>query len=60
MAEILLTRYDLFVSKNLLTHLTTNLSASEIEEIYGNRIRSRLREMLNLISFDKNSIDKRK
>jgi len=60
MAEILLTRYDLFVSKNLLTHLTTNLSASEIEEIYGNRIRSRLREMLNLISFDVNSIDKRR
>ena len=60
MAEILLTRYDLFVSKNLLTYLTTNLSASEIEEMYGNRIRSRLREMLNLISFDKNSTDKRK
>ena len=60
MAEILLSRYDLFVSKNLLTHLTTNLSATEIEEMYGNRIRSRLREMLNLISFDKNSTDKRK
>ncbi len=60
MAEILLTRYDLFVSKNLLTHLTTNLSASEIEEMYGNRIRSRLREMFNLIAFDKESEDKRK
>lgn len=60
MAEILLTRYDLFVSKNLLTHITTNLSASEIEEMYGNRVRSRLREMLNLISFDKNATDKRK
>ncbi len=60
MAEILLSRYDLFVSKNLLTHLTTNLSASEIEEIYGNRIRSRLREMFNLIAFDKASTDKRK
>jgi energy-coupling factor transporter ATP-binding protein EcfA2 len=60
MAEILLSRYDLFVSKNLLTHLTTNLSASEIEEMYGNRIRSRLREMFNLIAFDKESEDKRK
>lgn len=60
MAEILLTRYDLFVSKNLLTHITTNLSASEIEEMYGNRVRSRLREMLNLIFFDKNATDKRK
>jgi DNA replication protein DnaC len=60
MAEILLTRYDLYVAQKLITHLTTNLSASEIEEAYGNRVRSRLREMLNLISFDVNSTDKRK
>lgn len=59
MAEILLTRYDLFVAQKLITHLTTNLSASEIEEAYGNRVRSRLREMFNLIAFDNNSIDKR-
>lgn len=31
MAEILLSRYDQFVAKKLITHLTTNLSASEIE-----------------------------
>jgi len=60
MAEILLSRYDLFVSRKLITHLTTNLSASEIEDIYGNRIRSRLREMMNLISFEKTTTDKRK
>ena len=60
MAEILLSRYDLFVSTKLITHLTTNLSASEIEEYYGNRVRSRLREMFNLIAFDKESTDKRK
>jgi hypothetical protein len=59
MAEVLLTRYDLFVAQNLITHLTTNLSASEIEEAYGNRVRSRLREMFNLIAFDNNSFDKR-
>lgn len=59
MAEILLTRYDLFVAQKLTTHLTTNLSASEIEEAYGNRVRSRLREMFNLIAFDNNSFDKR-
>jgi energy-coupling factor transporter ATP-binding protein EcfA2 len=59
MAEILLTRYDLFVSQKLITHLTTNLSASEIEDTYGNRVRSRLREMFNLIAFDNNSFDKR-
>ena len=60
MAEILLSRYDLFVSRKLVTHLTTNLSASEIEVAYGNRIRSRLREMFNLIAFDKEIKDKRK
>jgi DNA replication protein DnaC len=59
MAEILLSRYDLFVSKGILTHATTNLSASELEEKYGNRIRSRMREMFNLVAFDKNSRDKR-
>ena len=59
MAEILLSRYDLFISKKLLTHITTNLSATEIEKHYGNRVRSRLREMVNLIAFDKSTPDKR-
>lgn len=60
MAEILLSRYDLFISKKLKTHITTNLSATEIEKQYGNRIRSRLRELCNLIAFDNNINDKRK
>jgi hypothetical protein len=59
MAEILLSRYDLFISKKLQTHITTNLSASEIEKFYGNRVRSRLREMINLIGFERNITDKR-
>lgn len=59
MAEILLSRYDLFVSKKLQTHITTNLSASEIETTYGNRLRSRLRELCNLIAFDNSATDKR-
>ncbi|WP_163409798.1 ATP-binding protein [Flavobacterium ajazii] len=59
MAEIILSRYDLFITRKVQTHLTTNLSASEIETAYGNRIRSRLRGMLNLIAFDKNTVDKR-
>lgn len=59
MAEILLSRYDLFVSKGIPTYITTNLSASELESKYGNRIRSRMREMFNLVAFDKNSRDKR-
>lgn len=59
MGEILLSRYDLFISKGIPTHLTTNLSATEIEEKYGNRVRSRMREMFNLVAFNKNSMDKR-
>lgn len=60
MGEVLLSRYELFVSKGIFTHVTTNLSASEIEQRYGNRVRSRMREMFNLVAFDKASMDKRK
>ena len=59
MAEIILSRYDLFISRKVITHITTNLSASEIETMYGNRVRSRFRAMLNLIAFDKTTQDKR-
>ena len=69
MGEILLSRYDLFIkhhsnvsfraqSRNL-THATTNLNAQELEERYGNRVRSRMRQLFNLIAFDKESRDKR-
>jgi len=60
MAEIILSRYDLFVSRKLQTHITTNLSASEIEKQYGNRVRSRLRELCNLVAFDNSATDKRR
>jgi len=59
MAEILLSRYDLFVSKHMRTHITTNLNSSEIEDIYGIKLRSRLREQFNLIAFDRTAKDKR-
>lgn len=52
MEEILLTRYD---SRQVLcqkTHITTNLSAEQIGEMYGSRVRSRMREMFNTIVFD--------
>jgi len=58
-AEILLSRYDLFISRKIITHITTNLSATELETAYGNRVRSRLPSMVNLISFDKTTKDKR-
>ena len=59
MAEIMLSRYDLFINKKIMTHITTNLSASEIEQAYGNRVRSRMRQMLNLIAFNHEAKDKR-
>jgi energy-coupling factor transporter ATP-binding protein EcfA2 len=59
MGEIVLSRYDYFISQRMVTHVTTNLSSSEIETQYGNRLRSRLREMFNLISFHNSAQDKR-
>lgn len=59
MGEILLSRYELFLQSNIKTHATTNLNAAELEELYGNRVRSRMRELFNLIAFDKDAKDKR-
>lgn len=69
MGEIILSRYDLFMRSGELalslskgrvkTHATTNLNAQELEERYGNRVRSRMRQLFNLIAFDKESKDKR-
>jgi hypothetical protein len=59
MGEILLSRHDLFLNHNIKTHATTNLNATELEDRYGNRVRSRMRELFNLIGFDKESKDKR-
>ena len=59
MAEILLSRYDQFTLHGLQTHLTTNLTSMDIEEQYGKRVRSRMREMFNLLAFDAEVNDKR-
>jgi DNA replication protein DnaC len=59
MAEILLHRYDFYMEHHMLTHLTTNLKSSELEDKYGLRLRSRLRQMCQLISFSPESKDKR-
>ncbi|MCF6182727.1 MAG: ATPase [Lutibacter sp.] len=64
MGEILLSRYDIFChperSRRIITHITTNLNAQELEERYGNRVRSRMRQLFNLVAFESNSKDKRK
>lgn len=66
MGEIILSRYEIFSQsrekisgKVVQTHITTNLNAEELEDKYGMRVRSRMRGMLNLISFDESSKDKR-
>ncbi|TRX72557.1 ATPase [Carboxylicivirga sp. M1479] len=59
LAEIILSRYDLFISDRLISHVTTNLNAQDIEKLYGQRVRSRLREMMNVIIFPSDSMDKR-
>lgn len=59
MEEIILNRYDTPGLKKR-TQLTTNLSAEQIEEVYGLRVRSRVREMMNWIDFDVEAADRRK
>ena len=64
MGEIILSRYDLSLhsnqNKRVITHMTTNFSATEIESQYGNRVRSRMREQFNLLAFKNGSRDKRR
>lgn len=49
-AEILLNRYHLFTTRGMITHATTNLNPDELENLYGNRVRSRMRQMFNLVT----------
>lgn len=60
MGELLLSRHELLLQSKIRTHATTNLIADEMEDRYGNRVRSRMRQMFNLVYFDKDTRDKRK
>ncbi|WP_299546977.1 ATPase [Seonamhaeicola sp.] len=60
MGEVLLSRHELFLKYRFKSHGTTNLNAHELEERYGSRVRSRMRELFNLVAFDNGSRDKRK
>jgi DNA replication protein DnaC len=59
MAEVILSRYEFQTAFKMRTHLTTNLKASEVDQMYGPRVRSRMREMFNLFAFIE-SPDKRR
>ena len=60
MGQVILMRYNLFQTRQVLTHFTSNLTADQIEQHYGERVRSRLREMCNWIQYTAESPDKRK
>lgn len=47
--RILEFRYNLFISKGIKTHLTSNLNITEIGKRYGKRVEDRFYEMFNFI-----------
>jgi hypothetical protein len=59
MADILDTRYEYFMSCGMVTHATTHMNANELGDAYTVRLRSCMRAMFNLVSFDAASKDKR-
>lgn len=58
MSRLLLSIYDHGQFNHF--HITTNLSAKQIEEVYGSRVRDRMREMFNTIRFDPTSKSRRR
>jgi DNA replication protein DnaC len=58
MSEILLNRYDNGLDGRA-THITTNLSEKEIEEVYGTRVIDRIRGSYNIIAFPENAKSRR-
>jgi DNA replication protein DnaC len=66
-SEILMERYDLFISSGFRTHLSSNMMVSmktneknipTIETIYGSRVVDRLREMCELVTWNGDSLRK--
>jgi len=53
MAHIISERYK-GLKDGCITHITTNLTRSQISEIYGGRIESRINEMFNIINLGSN------
>jgi len=48
-AEILLDRYECQIKYGMKTFATTNISIENLEQIYGDRLRDRFKEMFNLL-----------
>lgn len=45
--DLLYLRYDEFVNRGVITHITTNLGGKGVSDNYGDRIRSRFTEIFN-------------
>lgn len=57
--EILTLRYDLYISIQIKSYCTTNLSFLQLGEVYGERLISRFRQMFNEIQIRFDLVDKR-
>lgn len=49
---VILKRYEMWLDKEYLTHLTTNLTIEEIAERYDGRVADRLLQMTEIVEFD--------
>ena len=52
LADIIGERYNHWRNHGAKTHLTTNLTAKELDQRYGRRITDRIREMCFIVKFD--------
>jgi energy-coupling factor transporter ATP-binding protein EcfA2 len=61
MESFIQARYELFINKGLVTHITTNIGTDEILKRYGKRCVSRLKQMCDTIALgaEENYIDRR-
>lgn len=61
MEEFIYSRYDLFRSKKIITHFTTNLGKTDLTNRYGMRCVSRLNEMCQRVGLgdNENYVDRR-
>lgn len=63
--EIIMNRYDLFISSGFRTHISSNVAltsadpaVASISKIYGNRVLDRLKEMNELVAWNSESLRK--
>jgi hypothetical protein len=55
---VILDRYEIFIENKIKTHLTTNLTNSQLQTRYDLRVYDRLKEMFNFVILDGDSLRK--